>query len=154
MDKDFQKWHFKKSDLHKNRVRPSFHEREVWFCYLGINIGFEQDGKGELFGRPVIIFRKFNNQVFWAIPLTTKIKRNIFHLAVDLKDSIFRMAILSQLRLIDSKRLYQKIGFIDERTKNIIEKNIISLCKSRQKNQRWHLCHPEAEAIVHTRYHI
>ena len=26
-----------------------FHEREIWFCYLGVNIGSEQDGTRKTF---------------------------------------------------------------------------------------------------------
>jgi mRNA interferase MazF len=64
LKKDFQKWHAKMALLDDQGPRLFFHEREIWFCHLGANIGFEQDGKGKLFGRPVIIFRKFNQQVF------------------------------------------------------------------------------------------
>ena len=31
-----------------------FYEREVWWCRLGANVGFEQDGKGEHFQRPIL----------------------------------------------------------------------------------------------------
>ena len=44
MDKDFKKWHKDKEAIHNERPRVFFHEREVWFAYLGVNIGFEQDG--------------------------------------------------------------------------------------------------------------
>ena len=42
MKKDFKSWHGKKESLHHEKERPFFHEREVWFCSLGVNIGFEQ----------------------------------------------------------------------------------------------------------------
>lgn len=64
MSKNFQKWHDKKSQIDDIKERPFFHEREVWFCHLGANIGFEQDGKGEDFLRPILVVRKFNNEVF------------------------------------------------------------------------------------------
>ena len=74
MEKDFWKWHGKKENIHDEGHRVFFHEREIWFCHLGANIGFEEDGKGENFGRPVVVFRKFNNEVFWGVPLTTRTK--------------------------------------------------------------------------------
>ncbi|MEK9174552.1 MAG: hypothetical protein AAB725_01115 [Patescibacteria group bacterium] len=49
MKKDFQKWHSKKSWINDIDKPPFFHEREIWFCYLGANVGFEQDGTGEDF---------------------------------------------------------------------------------------------------------
>ena len=44
-----------------------------------MNIGYEQDGSGNDFIRPVVIIRKFNNEIFWGVPLTKtrkKIKNN------------------------------------------------------------------------------
>ena len=116
-------------EVDEKESRLFFYEREIWFCHLGTNVGFEQDGKGELFGRPVIIFRKFNNQVFWAVPLTTKEKIGKFYFHIDLNDNIHRMAILSQLRLLDARRLYQKIGMINVDDHRILEEKIIELCK-------------------------
>jgi mRNA interferase MazF len=55
MKKDFKKWHDKKSRINKIEPRPFFHEREIWYCALGVNVGFEQDGSGQDFIRPVII---------------------------------------------------------------------------------------------------
>ena len=61
MNKDFKGWHKDKEIIHNEKPRVFFHEREIWFTYLGVNIGFEQDGQGDKFLRPVIILRKFNN---------------------------------------------------------------------------------------------
>ena len=90
-------------------VRANFHEREIWYCHLGENIGFEQDGKGEHFLRPVVIIRKFNNEVFWAVPLTSTIKNTKYYFQLNLNESK-SSAILSQIRLTDAKRLSHKIG--------------------------------------------
>ncbi|KKT20934.1 MAG: hypothetical protein UW04_C0016G0004 [Parcubacteria group bacterium GW2011_GWB1_43_8] len=129
MKKDFKKWHDAKTEINKSSKRLFFHEREVWWCSIGVNVGFEQDGKGEYFARPVIVFKKFNNEVFWGIPLSTKIKTGRFYIPVEIGDGVPRVAIISQLRLIDGKRLYQKLGVIKvENYKSLIE-SIISLCK-------------------------
>lgn len=130
MDKDFLRWNRKKETLHHKVSSVFFHEREVWFCHVGINIGFEQDGKGENFGRPVLIFKKFNNDIFWGIPLTTKKKSGKYYSKIILGDSVERLAILSQLRLIDRRRLYQKIGVVREDNYKSIEDSVIKLCKS------------------------
>ena len=60
MKKDFQHWHNEKSNLHEEKIRPFFHKREVWSASVGINVGFEQDGRGEQFLRPVLVLKKFN----------------------------------------------------------------------------------------------
>ncbi len=129
MKKDYSEWHKKKSDIeHNNDTRVFFHEREVWWCSLGANVGFEQDGKGGKFARPVLVFKKFNKEVFWALPLSTRIKKGKFYANVDLRDDIPRVAIVSQLRLIDGKRLIDKIGVIDESNYKDIQKAVINLC--------------------------
>ncbi len=129
MNKDFQKWHSKKAHLHETGSRIFFHEREVWWCSLGFNVGFEQNGKGNNFARPVVIFKKFNNETFWAIPLTTKVKTGKYYFLIDLKDGLKRVAVLSQLRLIDAKRLYQKMGVLDEKSHQELSEAVIKLCK-------------------------
>ena len=104
MIKDFNKWHCKKSEINNNDNKIFFHEREIWFCYLGVNIGFEQDGDKESFLRPVLILRKFNNNLFLCIPFTTKCKNGKFYYKIILKNKI-NYAIITQVRLIDSRRL-------------------------------------------------
>lgn len=109
MAKDFWHWHAKKVAIDAIDIRPHFHLREIWFCYLGLNVGFEQDGTKEVFLRPVIVFQKFTDKIFWAIPLTRadKNSRYYFQFSFDGRKSA---AILSQIRLIDAKRLGYKIG--------------------------------------------
>ncbi|MDO8518397.1 MAG: type II toxin-antitoxin system PemK/MazF family toxin [bacterium] len=113
MKKDFQKWHTKKTWLHEEKQRPFFHEREVWWCALGANVGFEQDGRGESFLRPVVIVKKFNKEVFWGVPLTKNQKKGKFYFAFSLGGEMSTV-ILSQLRLVDSKRLQYKLGDIKQ----------------------------------------
>jgi mRNA interferase MazF len=127
--KDFQEWHNEKSGLHENKVRAFFHEREIWFASLGANIGFEQDGKHEKFLRPVIILKKFNNEVCWGIPTTKKDKEGKYYFKFEYKEGEFTSAILSQLRLIDSKRLDYKIGVIKESDFIEMKKRLITFLK-------------------------
>jgi|SRR3989338_5296187 len=130
MKKDFQKWHKVKEKIDNAPVRIFFHERDVWWCSIGVNVGFEQDGKGDNFARPIVVFKKFNNEVFWGIPLSTKIKKGKFYVPVEMEDQLPRVAIISQLRLIDGKRLYQKFGIINEADYKRLEDAIIALCKA------------------------
>jgi len=113
MEKDFQKWHNKKKEIHESDDVPYFYEREIWWCSLGVNIGYEQDGKHENFERPVLILKKFNQYVLWIIPLTSKQKSGKYYYSFEFGKEP-SVAILSQLRLISSKRLLRKIGMIPE----------------------------------------
>lgn len=117
MSKNFIDWHRKKIFVNERRDMDKifFREKEIWWCSLGVNIGFEQDGKGEEFQRPVLIIKKFNQFVVLIVPLTTKIKKNNkYYYPCDSGDGISRMVIISQLRLIDTKRLLHKIGFVEK----------------------------------------
>jgi hypothetical protein len=75
MYKRYSFWHKIKSWI--NNLDSSniyFKERDIWWCYFGSNIGSEQDGKGDRFLRPVLIFRKFTRNTCWVIPLSTQMK--------------------------------------------------------------------------------
>ena len=109
--KDFRKWHTLKEKLHDEGARVLFHEREIWWCALGANVGFEQDGKNDTFERPVLIFRKFNKEIFWALPITTQEKSGIYYHVYDHGGKKFSV-ILSQMRLLDGKRLLRKISVL------------------------------------------
>ncbi len=109
MIKDYKKWHKKKKFIENDRPRVFFDEREIWLCYLGENVGFEQDGRGDEFLRPVIVLKKFNNEVLWAIPLTRTEKKNKYYFSFKFNKMV-SVAILSQIRLVDAKRLKYKMG--------------------------------------------
>jgi mRNA interferase MazF len=123
MEKDYDVWNKLKKDLSTKKSEVFFHEREIWFCSLGKNIGYDEDGKNELFERPILIIRKFNNNIFLAIPLTSSKKDNKYYHQYELNEKIYS-GILSQIRLLDSKRLSRKIGMIRESDFSIIIKKI------------------------------
>ena len=126
MNKDFKSWHLKKEKIHTAYTRPFFSEREIWYCACGVNVGFEQDGKGKDYLRPVLIFKKFNKEIFWAVPLTSAIKDSKFYYAINFGEKSCSL-ILSQLRLIDSKRLSHKIGVLSKRQFAQSSKNLQAL---------------------------
>jgi len=123
--KEFDNWNTKKKEIDLNNKESFYHEREVWWCNLGVNIGFEEDGKGKDFVRPVLILKGFSKDVFICIPLTTKIRKGKYYFNIDLNDGIERNVILSQIRLIDSKRLQEKICMIDEKQFKEIKQKVI-----------------------------
>ncbi|MDP2593946.1 MAG: type II toxin-antitoxin system PemK/MazF family toxin [bacterium] len=136
MEKDFNRWNEKKMQLNDVPTRVFFHPRELWFAHLGVNVGFEQDGRGIESLRPILILRKFNNEVFWGIPLTTRWKEGNPYYArfpystfPEAKDAPLEwsVAILSQLRLIDGKRLRYKIGTVHAEEFDLIKDKIRQL---------------------------
>lgn len=119
MQKQFEEWNRLKQKIEINRKPLIFHEGEVWFCSVGINVGREQDGKNKYFERPILIVRKFNSEMFWAVPLTSKLKETIFHHSF-VRNGRLQIAILSQLSLTDVGRL-RRIMF----SVNALELNLI-----------------------------
>jgi mRNA interferase MazF len=110
--KDYNKWNEVKKSLEKRKKDVKFNEREVWWCQIGANIGFEEDGKNEPFERPVLVLRKYNAQLFFGLPLTSIIKENKFHYVLTAK-KVRGSVILSQGRILSSKRLNRKMYKID-----------------------------------------
>jgi len=124
---EFNKWNQKKQKTHIEKQRPFFHEQEVWFCSLGANIGFEQDGRGSDFLRPVMILKKFNNQIFWALPMTKNAKEGKYYYIVSITGREQSALILSQIRLVDAKRLAYKIGSVKQDDFILIKEKIRQL---------------------------
>ncbi len=116
MDKDFNSWNKEKIKIDQRITSPYFHTREIWWCSLGLNVGFEQDGAGDKFYRPVIILKGMSKQTCFAIPLTTSPNKHPLRPPVGLVSGKNAFALISQIRIIDSKRLIKKIGYMDENT--------------------------------------
>jgi mRNA interferase MazF len=113
MEKDFWKWHSLKSEIEKQIPSPLFYEREIWWCSVGANVGAEEDGKNDPFERPVLVLRKFNRDMFWGIPITSKEKYGEYYYPFSLHGESMT-ALLSQLRVLSAKRLRRRIGRITE----------------------------------------
>ncbi len=126
-DKDYTHWHTIKTNVHNEKQRPFFHEREIWFCLLGANIGFEQDGRGQEYLRPVVVVRKFNNEVCRIIPLTKNQKKGMYYFSFSYTTNIVSTAILSQIKLVDSKRLEYKSGDMNEKDFTILKQKLTRL---------------------------
>lgn len=107
----FVEWTKLKIKIHLKEIGGKFyyHEREIWWASLGVNIGFEQDGKNDNFERPVLIIKKFNKDILWILPITSKVKTNKYYHSFKRDDNYYTI-ILSQLKMISSKRLLRKIG--------------------------------------------
>ena len=128
MKKDFDSWNEEKKRTNANEeYLPLYYEREIRWCRLGVNVGFEQDGTGRSFSRPVLVFKGFSRRVCLVIPLTTSTKRNRYHVSVGNIGGKKAAAIISQLRLIDTRRLDQHIVTLDKKTFERIRKAVKDL---------------------------
>ena len=116
MQKDFDRWNKEKKTLHTEGVAPFYHEREIWWCALGVNVGFEQDGTGRQFDRPVLVLRGFNKNTFFGVALTGRKKEGAYYHPIGILEGREATANLSQVRLMDTKRLIRKMGTLDDAT--------------------------------------
>jgi len=87
MPKKFTSWNNIKINIEKKKEKIYFKEREIYWANIGENIGFEQGGKGDDFTRPLLIFKKFSNNIFFGIPLSTKRKNGSFFFEFIFKDA-------------------------------------------------------------------
>lgn len=113
---DFDIWNELKKKIDGNQNQPDRFpkEGEVWICSLGRNVGFEQNGSGNNFSRPILIIKKFNNHMFWGVPLSTKQKIFNFYFNFTDPNNLKVSAILAQMRLISVKRLKRKLYNISQ----------------------------------------
>jgi len=109
MQKDFDRWNTDKKRIHASGEIKLYREREVWWLSLGLNVGYEQDGTSKEYQRPVLILKGFSRFVCLIIPLTTSKKKNPYHVSAGIVDGKEAFAIISQLRLVDTRRLVNKV---------------------------------------------
>jgi mRNA-degrading endonuclease toxin of MazEF toxin-antitoxin module len=120
MDKDFNEWNeLKKKINSRNPIYVS--ERDIWFCSVGLNVGSEQSGKHELFERPVLVIKKVTANTFIGVPLTSNKKKGSWYVEIASTNS---SAIISQIKLFDTRRLARKIGVISVEEFEIIKNKL------------------------------
>ncbi|MDB5265792.1 MAG: hypothetical protein JWM39_505 [Parcubacteria group bacterium] len=114
---DFDSWN-KSKKLDYSNSKPEVFPKagEVWLTVLGKNIGYEQNGVTDRFIRPCLIVKKFNNGMFWVVPLSSKQKKFNFYFNFLDPNGLPVSAILAQLRMISSKRFSKRLYSMDIKT--------------------------------------
>ncbi len=122
--KRYDEWNKLKKETQEEKVFVGFKNRDIFYIKMGENIGFEQNGKGDNFVRPIVIIKGFNRDMFFGIPLSTKIKDGKFYHKFEFSKGgklMINIALLSQMRLYSTKRLLNKIGVISKSDFEIIK---------------------------------
>lgn len=126
--KDYKQWMPVKARIHRqSSVVAGVGEREVWICNIGENIGFEEDGKGSTYSRPVLILKVFHRRFCCVIPLSTTPKRGYYYFPFESGTGKTSVALLSQVRSIDTARLRRKIGFIEEAQFRVLKGRLVGI---------------------------
>lgn len=126
MEKNFDAWNVvkKKTDIENTRLYTA---REIWWCRLGVNVGTEQDGSDENFVRPVLIVRGFGPSACVVVPLTTSPRVHAMRIAIGEVDGKQARANISQLRVVDARRLGEKICFLSKAHFDSVRKAVKNL---------------------------
>ena len=126
---EFDIWNeLKKKIEEKEYILDKFpREGEIWIANIGKNIGFEQNGKGESFSRPVLIVKKFNNKMFWIVPISSKQKNFDFYFNYTDSSNRSVSVILAQMKLMSLKRFIRDVGVADGDLLSEIKNKLILL---------------------------
>lgn len=89
--------------------RKRFYEREIWIAHVGANFGTQICGKGELFLRPILIYKKLSKNGFWGIPLSSKKGKFVKRAFIKSTNSYI---VADQIRYFDSKLLLREMSRI------------------------------------------
>ena len=132
MQKDFDKWNKYKKTIDAQSRLVNFHEREIWWCSVGVNVGSEQDSYSKNFVRPTIIVKKFTDRFFWGVQHTSTIRGGEFRVPFKLNGNLNDMLLL-QLRSFDSRRLISRISVLPQSEYESLLVRIIKICLKSMK---------------------
>lgn len=123
MEKNFDAWNTIKKQINNEHLILYCNPKDIWWSSIGLNVGSEEDGKHELFERPVLIIKVFNKDMARVIPLTSKIRNDKNHCTISYNNRL-GSAILSQMKTISTKRLSRKLGKLDQKQFNFVVKKL------------------------------
>jgi mRNA interferase MazF len=127
MNKTFDNWNEVKKLTNNEKLSVGFKRRDIFNVKVGQNIGFEQNGKGKDFVRPVLIYKGLSKNMFIGIPLTTTVREGSFFYEFSFLKDKKSIAILAQAKLFSSKRLLNKIGVINKSDFEELKKKYLKL---------------------------
>lgn len=108
--KRYHDWADAQREIDKKGYPTKWKVGGVFWANQGVNIGSEQDGKGDHFTRPILIITEFSERLVLIAPISSKMRRHRYRFKIMVKGEP-RMVLLDQVRTIDLKRLGY---FIDE----------------------------------------
>ena len=125
--KRFLEWIGLKEKLHNAIHRPPLvSEGDMWWVSFGENVGSEINGKSNKFTRPAIVLKKLARGFYLVAPTTTQHHEGNWYAHVK-HAGIDEYACLHQIRTVDHRRLYSKIGQIDDADFTKLKEAFLSL---------------------------
>lgn len=127
MTKDFDQWNNRKKEIQHDGIGRFYHEREIWWCSLGVNIGNEHDGGGLMFQRPVLIVKGLSAHTCVVIPLTTSRSEHPMRIPLGNIGGKESAVVISQLRVVDTRRFTERLNILNKSIFEDIRKTIRTL---------------------------
>lgn len=152
-EKEFDRWNNSKKLVDQNSHLVDFHEREIWWCSIGVNIGSEQHSQSKDFSRPVLVVLKFTENMYLGIPLTSKVRRGEFRFPFTL-NGIKNDALILQMRSFDAKRFISKIGVLSQPEFDLLNERVAKMFNRNMKTPLEGVSEAEARVCtdVSTKY--
>ena len=126
IEEEFNEWNIVKKNLELHGRQPNPTQGEIWWASCGRNLGSEINGKNDRFARPVLVYKKLSRFNFMAVPLTTKPHVGSWYVPFT-QNNIEETAIIGQAKVMSIKRLYSRIGKIDETDMGRVRESFIKL---------------------------
>jgi len=103
MEKDFDRWNELKKKIENYSKNIIIKEWEIWWSSILINIKTESCGKWPEFRRPVLVVKKLSTNIYFVVPLSTKIKNWTWFARYKI-EWIEYTALLYQLNMMHTNR--------------------------------------------------
>lgn len=127
MQKDFDGWNTQKKRIDQDRSVKLYHEGEIWWCALGMNVGSEQNGGDLRWERPVLVIKGFSPGTCLVAPLTASGKINRYRIDIGRPQDKRSFALISQIRVMDTRRFTEMVGCLDSERFSDVRKAVRDL---------------------------
>lgn len=104
MEKDFDGWNTKKKRVEIDARKTLFREGEIWWCAVGVNVGQESCGKGNLYRRPILIIKKLSRENCIGLPVSTKQKSGSWFVEISVRKVKEKLELLLKLSSSSPRR--------------------------------------------------
>jgi len=119
---EFDKWNELKKRLNIKKRNINIKEGFIFLVAVGKNIGIESFGKGELFVRPVLVYKKLSHNFFIGIPLTSQEKNGSYYFEFEFKKDKKSYAMFNQIKTFSSNRIIKYMGKISRKDFTLLKK--------------------------------
>lgn len=129
MRKTYTEWMKRKRNINNRGIRiKEYREGNIYWAYIGENIGMEQDGNKKFFTRPVLVLKGLAFSIFICVPISSKQKIGPYYEPVQ-TEKVHGVLLLNQIRVMDTLRLGDLLDVLPRRKLRKIKRKMSKLIK-------------------------